>query len=122
MKTDNTVTQTPATGTRKPHAWQTAAAVVVCLALAVLLVLPGFLAAWFSRMDDDVMSVNGEPFWGNHPAYDSLPFKYRLEFLALEPSISLMKHAPPARRFYNWEYRLAGGKEMIFPTMPRAMP
>ncbi|HWB60907.1 MAG TPA: hypothetical protein VG733_15530 [Chthoniobacteraceae bacterium] len=105
---------------RGSYAWQIAVAAVLCVALVVLLVLPGFLAAWFSRVRPTgggyltragPYSINGEARWDMDPGWlDSPPSQPYRNYLLL-PSGWAMSHSPAVRRFYSWEYHLAGGMD-----------
>ncbi|HWB58634.1 MAG TPA: hypothetical protein VG733_04045 [Chthoniobacteraceae bacterium] len=93
---------------------QVAVAAVLCTALVVLLVLPGFLAAGFSRMGMDYFAnTHGEVTWDWEVAeaqYEpGMPAAWRVKLLLLAPSSWVLRRSPAARRFYSWEYRVAGG-------------
>ena len=75
----------------------------------VLFVLPGFLAAGFSRMGQPFVSVNGSG-WSRHGISPKPPL-IQAEVIVLTPAIWLMKHSEAVSRFYNWQFRLAGGLE-----------
>jgi hypothetical protein len=107
-------------------------AVIVALAFVVSLVLPGFLAAWFSRGNDQwVFCMDGDPRWdlyaGSSSAFNLRgpellhPVGYRAELIVLAPSAWLMKYSgsESVRRFYSWEFHLAGGRDVLFEKMPR---
>ena len=84
---------------------------VVGFILVVLLVLPGFLAAGFSRWTPAFFSVNGDVDWDTLIGF-SQPVSDRWELYILAPSGWLMKRSQPVRRFYNWQYRIAGGLDI----------
>ncbi|HWB60905.1 MAG TPA: hypothetical protein VG733_15520 [Chthoniobacteraceae bacterium] len=114
-----------ADGKRRSHARSVAAA-IAGVALVVLLVLPGFLAAWFSRMGSP--GNNWSPFysmdgivvwdmqvklgWRNYSAGQ------RAQCCILLPSCWAMDRSMAVRRFYGWEYHLAGGRDFHPPVVP----
>ncbi len=109
-------TENPRGEGRKTHAWQMAVAAALCMVFAVLLVLPGFLAAWFSRMSDNMISTNGQVNWDqDYYLVPGTPSAVRVEYALLRPSGWLMRHSPQAHVFYNWQYRVAGGLNFSYP-------
>ncbi|HWB58631.1 MAG TPA: hypothetical protein VG733_04030 [Chthoniobacteraceae bacterium] len=114
----NTETENAGATGRRGHAWQIAVGAVVCMVLAVLLVLPGFMAAWFSKRNGVVLlnNVIWMGLWGT----DKEPMALQVEMGILTPSEYLMLHSKPMRQFYRWEYRLAGGEEIHDPKLTTA--
>jgi hypothetical protein len=91
------------------------------LILIVEFVLPGFLAAGFSRTGHGIFLANGV-LWGSTCSTITEPPVLRLERWALTPPDVLMLYLKPVRRFYRWQYRLAGGEERYDPWLPRYLP
>ncbi|HWB58629.1 MAG TPA: hypothetical protein VG733_04020 [Chthoniobacteraceae bacterium] len=96
-------------------AWGKVVLAAVVLVLAVLLVLPGFMAAWFSRGHAVVLLNNVA--WMGKWGMGNEPMALRVEMGILTPSDYLMMHSKPIRHFYRWEFRLAGGEEMQAPPL-----
>lgn len=81
--------------------------------LVVMLVLPGFLAAGFSRSGPYPLSINGSGWEEDY--YDGPSARSawtRVERVLLAPSAWLMKHSEPIHRFYMWQYHAAGGFDL----------
>lgn len=94
-----------------------ACAMIFGIALALLLVFPGFLAAWVSKSDGSVFvlcnSHYGRSCWAfPHTRYDTA--RSRIAQSLLYPSYEVMRNSTTAKAFYIWQYELAGGKvEML---------
>ncbi|HWB60909.1 MAG TPA: hypothetical protein VG733_15540 [Chthoniobacteraceae bacterium] len=102
---------------RGAHAWQIAGASVLVAAFVVLLVLPGFLAAWCSnRPEASCFSEDGMVEWGWHVELANGRYYHaneRVSYYLLIPSGWLMQRSQAIRLFYNWEYHRAGGKDVL---------
>jgi hypothetical protein len=81
---------------------------VVILILLALAVFPGFVAGTISRTGHFPLVVNGSDWNGEETIEPSL---LTAEQTMLAPSDWLMNHSAVIRRFYMWQYRLAGGIE-----------
>ena len=75
----------------------------------VLLVLPGFVTAGFSRMDGVCWSYNGVLDWDLWLQPSPLTRERHVEYMILTPSAWMMKRSDVIRKFYTWQYRAAGG-------------
>ncbi|HWB58630.1 MAG TPA: hypothetical protein VG733_04025 [Chthoniobacteraceae bacterium] len=107
----------------KAHPLRNIALVMAAIVLMALLVLPGFLAAWFSKWDNQMSyslsygrSSAAEVSWdewledgGDWPAITT---GERVRFCLLAPSGWVMSRSPAIRKFYNWEYHLSGGRDI----------
>ncbi len=130
----NSDTENAGTKGRGGHAWQFAAASALFAALAVFLVLPGFLAAWISRAGrSGPIAYHGPPFMINGVAWWDLRLHADWHAFSttwqdkgcdclLFPSGWAMKHSRTARKFYGWEFRLAGGLELKLAADPDPPP
>ncbi|HWB58632.1 MAG TPA: hypothetical protein VG733_04035 [Chthoniobacteraceae bacterium] len=118
--------------TEKQHKAHTASAVswagiaVVAIILLALLVLPGFMAAWFSRTGGFTLVFVNDSGWSHlydapspgstfaiTVAQPTRPLRVRAEKAALAPSAWVMKHSRALSRFYIWQFRLAGGRTLL---------
>ncbi|HWB58635.1 MAG TPA: hypothetical protein VG733_04050 [Chthoniobacteraceae bacterium] len=116
MDTTKTGAPQSADGMKQKHGSTAVLALGAATALlAALLVLPGFMAAAFSRMDNEPWSLNGD-LYSLQPVVLSSgqSFKFRVYYFLLEPSTFAAWHSPRIRRFYNWEYHAGGGLDCVF--------
>jgi hypothetical protein len=88
---------------------------VVGFVMLVEFALPGFLAAGFSRTGKGFVSVNRNGWGSFNVDGDPLPPRLRVEQALLAPADWLMNYSRPIHRFYMWQYRLAGGVEVMIP-------
>jgi hypothetical protein len=91
---------------------------VVGFIVVVEFVLPGFAAAWFSRSSSGgtgVVSLNDFEFNCFDAAGLPAPPAHRAELTLLFPSICIMNQSQTMRRFYMWQYRIAGGRNIGIP-------
>ncbi|HWB61765.1 MAG TPA: hypothetical protein VG733_19940 [Chthoniobacteraceae bacterium] len=90
--------------------WAGAALLAAAFVLIALLVLPGFLAAWFSRSRDGVYAVAGAgEGWSAISIGASSSARCDAELAILAPANWVCRHSESIRRFYMWEYRAGGG-------------
>ncbi|HWB59893.1 MAG TPA: hypothetical protein VG733_10380 [Chthoniobacteraceae bacterium] len=83
---------------------------VVALVVAVLFVLPGFLAALFSRTSGAVIrSWNYGTWFIEVENPRTAPFVLRCEMATIEPAKWVMRRSMAIHDFYMWEYVTAGG-------------
>jgi hypothetical protein len=94
---------------------------VVGFILIVLFVLPGFMAAGFSRTGHSIHLVNSV-VWGYTSYGNTEPITLRVELWILTPAKFLMWYSVPVRRFYRWQYRLAGGEEIYESVLVTKVP
>ncbi|HWB61766.1 MAG TPA: hypothetical protein VG733_19945 [Chthoniobacteraceae bacterium] len=97
-------------------AWRMAKIVfgAVVFVLIVLFVFPGFLAAGFSRAGGEWRTaLYGRQFAETHayPPPTQLPGINRAKQRILAPANWLMLRSEGARKFYAWQYHLAGGED-----------
>lgn len=99
---------------------------VLALVLVVLIVFPGFMAAWFSRSsvrfvecfpgDDWKVSKHMALTVGGHPARAQALEHVESLFaeVALYPAYQIMQRSSGAKKFYEWQFHRAGGRALIF--------
>jgi hypothetical protein len=103
------------TGGDAKRGWTvTALLAVTGLILVVEFVLPGFVAAGFSRSGTGFIGINGDSWtsWSNFPAWP--PPAIRIELVILTVPDWLMNHSQIIRWFYMWQFRVAGGVNLDF--------
>jgi hypothetical protein len=98
------------------HPVRAASLAAVIVILAALLVFPGFVAAGFSRTGSARIVSMNHITWMGFPAVSPPPVA-RAEMDILAPANWLMYRSEPIRRFYMWQYRLAGGKDVSIFTL-----
>lgn len=76
-------------------------AIVVSLIIALFFLLPGFVTGWQSKLTGRHMA----PLSDMHPSFINV-YCY--------PARTLYSFVPALWSFYDWEFRIAGGKRMIF--------
>jgi hypothetical protein len=106
------------TETHTIHPARTLQVAVAAIIFLALIVFPGFPAAWFSRSSSGgtgVLSLNNFEFSCFDAAGLPVPVAHRAELAVLLPSICIMRQSPTMRRFYMWQYRLAGGRNIGIP-------
>lgn len=108
----------PAPAPKGTHSgWGTGVALgMIGFIVVVEFVLPGFLAAGFSRVGGYVIVVNDSAWDGGDdgPLPIASSYDERAVQGILAPSAWLMKRSEAAHRFYLWQYRAAGGIELYF--------
>ena len=82
---------------------------VAVFILVVEFVLPGFLAAGFSRAGSTIV-LEHSYWWDSYTS--PAPAHVLAELIILVPPTWLMQHSQCIRRFYLWQYRRAGGFEL----------
>lgn len=102
------------TENRAGHAGRIAVVAAVTVVFAALVVFPGFLAAGLSRIGPPFYYLVDDMGWVGHITSPATPPVLRTEMIILAPSTWLMKHSEALHRFYMWEYRCAGGPELVF--------
>jgi hypothetical protein len=101
-------------GGKRGHA-MLAAGVIFGGVLALLFVIPGFVAAGFTRSGVVISVVDGD----NWCVEETIPGDKgniageKMAQIVLCPAFLLMSHSPAACKFYAWEFRVAGGHASV---------
>jgi hypothetical protein len=98
------------------HGAAIAAGIVALLFAVALLIVPGFMAAGFSRSDPDfVCGFWDVKYWDEIELFQwrDENFRTRMEYALITPSGWVMRHSRALRSFYIWQFRVAGGRTFV---------